>query len=66
MTDQELMEKVKAIRDKTGNYTWFAINGDAFRSGKTEIEYQYGSEHRIESFPTREALMAHMNKILEG
>jgi hypothetical protein len=29
MTDQELMEKVKAIRDKTRVYSWFAINGEA-------------------------------------
>lgn len=66
MTDQELMEKVQAIRDKTKLYTWVQISYDAFRSGKAQIEYQYGSEHNIKSFPTREALVAHLDGILNN
>ena len=69
MTDQELMEKVKAIRDKTGKYTWFAIEGDAFISDENSISYEYGIKNKYnsytsESFPTREALVAHLDGIL--
>lgn len=71
MTDQELMEKVKAIRDKTGKYTWFAIEGDAFISDENSISYEYGVKNKDnsytrESFPTREALVAHMDRILNN
>lgn len=68
MTDQELMEKVKAIRDKTGCYTWITINFDAFISKTENIEYQYSSnaQSMIDVFKTREALVAHLDGILEG
>lgn len=70
-TDQELMAKVQAIRDKTGKYASFDISGTSHSGGDNELEYIYTYLNRDEfdieqeKFSTREALVAHLDKILE-
>jgi hypothetical protein len=65
--DQDIMEKVQAIRDKTGKYTSFDIVGDAYESGANELRYIFTSSKSVaDVFPTREALIAHMDGILEN
>lgn len=67
ISDQELMDKVKAIRDKTGKFSWFQIDGDAFDSGMNKLQYVYGTENRedYKDFSSRTELVAHMDKLLE-
>ena len=66
ISDQELMDKVKAIRDKTEEYTSFDIVGDAYESGANELRYIFTSSKPVaDVFSTREALIAHLDKLLE-
>ena len=71
MTDQELMEKVKAIRDKKGNTMAFGMEFQAYGSGYNDLMYHVWNEgldpyERLSEFETREALIAHLDGILEG
>jgi hypothetical protein len=70
-TDQEIMDKVQAIRDKTGHTISFGMEFQAYGSGFNDLMYHVWNEgldpyERLSEFPTREALVAHLNKVLEG
>jgi hypothetical protein len=67
MTDQEIMEKVQAIRDKTGHYTAVTVEFNAYESGSNDMNYEFFlEEEQTEEFPTREALIAHLDGILNN
>lgn len=69
MIDQ-LINKAKAIRDKTGNTISFGMEFQAFSSGYNDLMYHVWNENlepyeRLSEFETSEALIDHMDKLLE-
>ena len=70
MIDQ-LINKAKAIRDKTGNTISFGMEFQAFSSGYNDLMYHVWNEgldpyERLSEFETSESLIAHLDKLLEG
>lgn len=67
ITDQELLDKVVKLRDKTGKFSWFQIDGDAFDSGSNNLQYIYGTDNRedYKDFSSRAELNNHLDKLLE-
>ena len=68
--DQDIMDKVTAIRDKTGEYTSYDLCFTAFMAGENELEYHFciarGKNLKHFTFKTREALVAHLDGILDN
>lgn len=70
MNIKQLQDKAKAIRDKTGNTISFGMEFQAFSSGYNDLMYHVWNENlepyeRLSEFETSEALIDHMDKLLE-
>ena len=69
MIDEEIMDKISEIRNRTQRYISIDIELTAFPSGDNETEYRLTMQRiknlKYSTFKTRESLINHLDKLLE-